>query len=565
MLGTVCTGALGVGPCAYVSEADEVAGTIPEPTQVLSTRRTTVRMPPPRSKSPIKTFLQSPARRAPSLGPFSSPRRGEIRTTPQLGSRQKPTERRLDFSPSSGNTSRSPLKRQTKTQISSVTALTNGTRLVPGELQPAFTSEEPSDEEVGQENTSFQVMDGGDDEEPYEEADGQGEPILSDNEEALVDSIRPNKRGNASLSQANSPLATKRGAGRPPQRRKPEVEREVEEEQNPPKRQRGRPKNADSASNSMAKTNAAGKKRPLTTKSNRPRDSLANEASPVVVQRGPPRPKHNTGLYIMRRENEANATQTRAGRRTFKPLEYWKGETMEHDIEEVTDGVFLPSVKSILRAEEVVKESSRRGQGRKKGSKATKRVKDESEDEQEVDLTEPWEAEPGRIYGDIREWNPADPTGAEADERDEEIALSSAAIITRDIPGSTFKFAKTLTLPFFGSGMVDLPPGAVKKPKNSRKMQMVFFVFSGRVSVTVNENTFRIGKGGMWQVPRGKKDRLLVFQKKVLTNKPYRQFLQYRKRLRQACANIFLARLRSPSRRAGGVNNSRAGLYKDVN
>jgi centromere protein C len=51
--------------------------------------------------------------------------------------------------------------------------------------------------------------------------------------------------------------------------------------------------------------------------------------------------------------------------------------------------------------------------------------------------------------------------------------------------------------------MVDLPPGAVKKPKNSRKMQMVFFVFYGRVEVTVNDTTFRIGKGGMWQVPRG--------------------------------------------------------------
>jgi centromere protein C len=86
---------------------------------------------------------------------------------------------------------------------------------------------------------------------------------------------------------------------------------------------------------------------------------------------------------------------------------------------------------------------------------------------------------------------------------EEEIALSSAAIITRDVANASFRFAKTLSLPFFGSGMVDLPPGAVKKPKNSRMMQMVFFVFYGRVEVTVNGNAFRIGKGGMWQVPRG--------------------------------------------------------------
>ena len=75
----------------------------------------------------------------------------------------------------------------------------------------------------------------------------------------------------------------------------------------------------------------------------------------------------------------------------------------------------------------------------------------------------------------------------------------------RDISGADFKFAKTLTLDFFGSGMVDLPPGGAKRVKNSRKMQMVFFVFYGRVEVNMGTplKTFSIGKGGQWQVPRG--------------------------------------------------------------
>jgi len=75
----------------------------------------------------------------------------------------------------------------------------------------------------------------------------------------------------------------------------------------------------------------------------------------------------------------------------------------------------------------------------------------------------------------------------------------------RDIAGASFKFAKTLTLPFFGSGMVHLPPGGEKRIKNSRKMQMVFFVVYGRVTVSVGTPTtvFSIGKGGQWQVPRG--------------------------------------------------------------
>ena len=76
----------------------------------------------------------------------------------------------------------------------------------------------------------------------------------------------------------------------------------------------------------------------------------------------------------------------------------------------------------------------------------------------------------------------------------------------RDISGAEFRFAKTLSLPFFGSGIVDLPPGGTKRVKNSRKMQLVFFVFRGRVMVEMGTPTeaFSIGRGGMWQVPRGK-------------------------------------------------------------
>ena len=89
---------------------------------------------------------------------------------------------------------------------------------------------------------------------------------------------------------------------------------------------------------------------------------------------------------------------------------------------------------------------------------------------------------------------------------DPDIAYSFEAIGMRDIQGADFKFAKTLTLDFFGSGMVHLPPRGAKRIKNSRKMQMVFFVFYGRVTVNIGtpSTTFSIGKGGQWQVPRGK-------------------------------------------------------------
>jgi len=65
-----------------------------------------------------------------------------------------------------------------------------------------------------------------------------------------------------------------------------------------------------------------------------------------------------------------------------------------------------------------------------------------------------------------------------------------------------------MTIPFFGAGVVELPPGGFKRAKNSRKMQMVFFVHEGKVLVEVGAtglevNEFALSKGGCWVVPRG--------------------------------------------------------------
>ena len=65
-------------------------------------------------------------------------------------------------------------------------------------------------------------------------------------------------------------------------------------------------------------------------------------------------------------------------------------------------------------------------------------------------------------------------------------------------------------MPFFGAGIVELPPAGFKRAKNSRKMQMCFFVHEGKVDVEVGAqghgeaNRFAISKGGVWVVPRGK-------------------------------------------------------------
>lgn len=90
-----------------------------------------------------------------------------------------------------------------------------------------------------------------------------------------------------------------------------------------------------------------------------------------------------------------------------------------------------------------------------------------------------------------------------------DVAFANSSITARPVPGSDFKFAKIMTLPFFGAGLVELPPSGTKRAKNARKMQMVFFVHQGKVMVEVGAatwggiNQFAISKGGVFVVPRG--------------------------------------------------------------
>ena len=130
----------------------------------------------------------------------------------------------------------------------------------------------------------------------------------------------------------------------------------------------------------------------------------------------------------------------------------------------------------------------------------------------ESEEMEKWEAEGGVIRGFVRAWDEALDTAVEGDEREQDLAFSSNSIETKDVVGSDFKYAKFLSLPFFGCGMVDLPPGGFKRAKNARKMQMVFFVHMGKVLVRVGDAEFTISKGGVWHVPRGKSSISSCFQ-----------------------------------------------------
>lgn len=496
------------------------AGTIPEPNAILSIRRGSLKIP--RSRSPRKTYLQSPAVHHPSIVPGSSPTRGSIVIS---GVSQGPHSviRKLDFSTDQsskpvgiGLSPRTP-SRTPKTSLRSSIPLTNGSHSSPKTLQRRRVRNEDETLETNStrsqpmaEHESYQLLNGGEDDE-FEGVNGDAlEDSLPEPEADLIPEPTPDPiPSNSEANSAKKSTTGKRSKpGRRPRRnieapsKEAYIEEENELEEPPPKRSRGRPKN--SASTGGVVPAKASAKQTLRRKRE---SSVSKMSSPVQVQRGPPRPKNNKGLYILRRETPDDGfAHTRYGRNVIKPLAFWKNESVVYDESEVADGkggnFLLPSIKEVIRAEEVEKNSVRRKKTSKASSKRKRANSDVEDEGEEGSLAEAWESEPGRIYGEIRIWNPEEEMGIEQ-EIEAEIALSAAAIITKDIPNSAVKFVKTLTLPFFGSGMVDLPPGAVKKPKNSRRMQMVFFVFTGRVDVTVNGNTFSIGKGGVWQVPRG--------------------------------------------------------------
>ncbi|KUJ08599.1 uncharacterized protein LY89DRAFT_659049 [Mollisia scopiformis] len=604
-------------------EVDE--NTIPEPAAVLNERKqASMRLPPPRSKSPIKTFLQSPARRHPSLGPGSSP----VRPAARASSVSTSVRRRLDFSNasfSSVDENTIPEKALQK-RAGSAMPILSSTKLVNGNGVKSLGAPF-SDQDMGQDNGDYSIdggaFDNGDDSlqmvngdseiiaepedvnedlesiteelpepepkaskknkgkervveevsekvakrgRPKKAADPEDDEVLQLEEEEEVEQQQPKKRTRTSLegSSSDAVKAPKAKTGRPKKVSQPEDSIIEEAEQQPVKNKGGRPKKViqeyeqEEPAEQQPVKNKGGRPRKViqedepeepaeqeteeiqerpakksrksvdgttTAKMGRPRKAAAKiapakakpagrrpklatieEADSPAVQRGPPLPRTNNGLFILRRETPlegAGFKQTRSGRNSIKPVAYWKNERIEYDEDEMDDAFgnyMLPRIKEVVRAEEI-EPPKKRARGKSKAPKSKRAtVEPESEDDDEV---EPWEMEPGRIFGAVRAWDPEDPTGAEVEELEEEVALSSEAIQTRDIAGASFKFAKTLSYPFFGAGMVDLPPGGQKKPKNSRRMQMAFFVFYGRVKVIINDTEFRIGKGGMFQVPRG--------------------------------------------------------------
>lgn len=546
-------------------------GAGPGPQTVL--RERSLQHPLPRSRSPLKTNLQSPARKSALFDRNSSPDRDATVT------------RRLNFAASASAPKRGP-GRPAKSD-------TNGLNGKSFPAQPVEEEEEEDEEEdgvyygdhpatddmveqslqmveemasdsdnenpaVGDDDEQFFVPRSGgsarnraqrrhrnalaseeppEDVEPAEEpaeesAEGPEEMSQSEEEEAEVqrppsepeeevELPPPKRRGrpkaqNSSTQDAQRPDKTKQKP-RPSKKRPSPVAEEPGSEEpsedddgHQAKRQR---KTKASPGRSTKEQAASTDKPPTKGRRGRPPKAQkladeedAGESSFMALQKGPPLPK-GRGLVSLHYDDDIK--QTRSGRHSFRPLAFWRGEMAVPEHEATDDALqkdkrfIVPSYKEVVRVPMDVLPSKRAPK-----SKSRAKTKSRTEAEEEDEELEEWEMNPGTVTGEVVIWEPEHEFHPPAEDEavhlaEEQIAISGDAVQTRDIKDATFRFGKTLTMPFMGAGVVDLPPGAEKRPKNSRKMHMVFFVHYGKVLVTVNEAQFRISPGGSWFVPRG--------------------------------------------------------------
>ncbi|KXJ96864.1 Mif2/CENP-C like-domain-containing protein [Microdochium bolleyi] len=480
----------------------------------------------PRARSPLKTNLLSPAKHSSRLNPSSSPTRGDVYHLPQA----KPHEtvnRLLNF----GASKSARLSPQPRPQVNG-----SGSQESPFRRQPVkpgqslnggtlTDDEEDSEVEDQEQPDELPAMDDDDvdlgtymgDDEPAEPSEGGSEDDPDEEPEqpppvATSKARNPSAKANRPEQRERTP--TEEVAALPKRRgRPPKAAKIVEAEVASPKRSRKDRETIDEEPGSEEDVPITKRSKPSATqkapkgKPGRKRKSSGVGVESPAVQRGPPLPKAR-GLVSIRREGPNSMLTTRSGRHSYKPLNWWQGDQRELETEEYVDEkgqrFVLNSTKSIVRYEnEELEQPTRRRGGRPgRGGKTM------SQRRQPAIEREPWETNSGRIVGECLYWYPEYETNPPLDDDPvevtaEELAISEPAIQLKDIKDATFKFAKTLTLPFFGSGIVDLPPGSEKRSKNSRKMQMVFFVHKGVVDVIVATNEFRITEGGQFFVPRG--------------------------------------------------------------
>ncbi|KAK2741453.1 hypothetical protein FQN57_005586 [Myotisia sp. PD_48] len=489
------------------------SSSIPDPADVLSARRggRNAYFPPPRSRSPMKTLMSGSPRRTPGLR--SSPLAHSDQMSSPTTNRVAAKRNMNMLKPAASQPEKSPL---------------NKLRPFPVKSKRHNLSENESEEEM--ELVADEAPDFSDDgshlleKEVEEEEDTHFSEAYGDYHEGGHLS-NPDDEEIEQLEEEEpapevSPAPAAKSAGRGRKRKEIShdaqgASREQQEADNdnpthPPVKRRGRPQKAqptaeqgDGNPRPAKKAKKANKESTLKMTAEQETE-LNNVVERITKKDGPLKQR---SLYILRRETPSgdNVFHTRSGRVSVRPLAYWRNEKCVFGSGEAEIGQRFPvsTIKEIIRTEEPEPTYSKtKKRGSKKNQKGRNERRDEESEDEPEDAVEPWETQGGIFVGPVKMWDTEQQTSSPEEEM-MDVAYAPSAIDTQEVRNASFRFAKILSTPFLGSGFVEMPPGAVKGKKNSKRMHLVFFVFKGRIRVELSGLQFSAGKGSVFQVPRG--------------------------------------------------------------
>lgn len=394
-------------------------------------------MPPPRSRSPIKSNMNGTPRRTPGIRSSPVPH-GDQSSSPT--SSRAAAKRTLDFSRSPA-LAKSPLgkARATTSPPRSLQLQHKGKNkaVIEEEAEDtagSFEGEEGHFSEENDDGDEFDEPESGiqdqvDYDDSAEEAsshpgtpDGDELPVVDLGDQSHISpsptidaSSRGKKRKNTISDGAESSSRNRKDKGPTPAQSP-----EPEPNPGPSNKRRGRPpKKAQTEANRVDEDGAQDSRPAKKSKTSRakPQGNLQMSAQQEeeldkVVENINNRngPLKGRSLYILKKEHpsQEGIVHTRSGRASVRPLAYWRNERCVYGDGEAEVGERFPlsTIKEIIRTEE--QEPDRKRPTKRKTTKKTKaqKARDEESEDEDVDNADPWEKETGILHGYIRKWDP---------------------------------------------------------------------------------------------------------------------------------------------------------------
>ncbi|KAM6508384.1 mitotic fidelity of chromosome transmission- protein [Fusarium falciforme] len=237
---------------------------------------------------------------------------------------------------------------------------------------------------------------------------------------------------------------------------------------------------------------------------NADRRELAGKREPK--RRG--RPRRDIQAETLAVSPVDKVVKTRAGRVSYKPLRYWRGDKVVTEKQEFDDvkgrGRFvIGSTKEVIRGPETEFTTDLVQHHNPSSKRKTRHVRQRTG----VDPQD-WELNVGSVRGQVIKWKPEyrfrpPQDGDPVDTDSGAIAMTADAITEGRGQGPLFRSFLVAPVPFLNHGLLKVYPHKTIRRSNTLDKQIVFFLHRGTLSVEVHRSTFKISPGGTWIVPRG--------------------------------------------------------------